>query len=59
LKIKKEWTRTDMARKVWEELAKKANELKIKEIVFDRNWFDYHWRIKSLAETLREAWLKF
>jgi large subunit ribosomal protein L18 len=59
LKLKKEWTKTEMAKKVWEEIAKKVNELKIKEIIFDRNWFAYHWRIKALAEVLREGWVKF
>jgi large subunit ribosomal protein L18 len=48
-----------MAKKVWEEIAKKVNELKIEEIVFDRNWFAYHGRVKALAEALREVWIKF
>jgi large subunit ribosomal protein L18 len=57
--MKKAWTKTEMAKKVWEEMVKKVNELKIKEIVFDRGWFAYHWRIKALAEALREGWLQF
>jgi large subunit ribosomal protein L18 len=59
LKLKKEWTRTEMAKKVWTELAKKANELKITTIVFDRGGFAYHGRVKALAEALREGGLKF
>jgi large subunit ribosomal protein L18 len=59
LKLKKEGTKTEIARKVWEEMAKKLSELKIDNIVFDRNWFAYHWRVKMLADALREWWLKF
>lgn len=59
LKLKKEWTKTQMAKKVWEEMAKKASELKIDTIVFDRGGFAYHWRVKALAEALREGGLKF
>jgi len=33
--------------------------LKIQEIVFDRNGFRYHGRVKSLAEGLREGGIKF
>jgi large subunit ribosomal protein L18 len=40
-------------------MAKKAQELKIKEIVFDRGWFSYHGRVKALADALREGGLKF
>ena len=59
LKMKKEWTKVDMAKKVWEDVAKKAISLNLKNIVFDRNWFIYHWRVKSLADWARDAWLKF
>ena len=59
IKIEKKWTKTEMAKKVWEEMAKKIKDLKIKEIVFDRWWFAYHWRVKALAEALREWGVKF
>lgn len=59
LKLKKEWTKTQMAKKVWEEMAKKASDLKVNTIVFDRGGFAYHWRVKALAEALREGGLKF
>lgn len=59
MKIKKEWTKTEMAKKVWEDMAKKMNDLKIEEIVFDRGWFAYHGRVKALAEALRANWIKF
>lgn len=58
LKITK-WTKSERAKEVWGELAKKAKELKITEIVFDRGWFAYHWRVKALADSAREWGLKF
>lgn len=59
LKIAKEGNKTEMAKKVWAEMAKKAQDLKIESIVFDRGWFAYHGRVKALAEALREGGLKF
>lgn len=59
LKMKKEWTKTEMAKKVWTEMAKKVSDLKIETVIFDRNGFAYHWRVKALAEALREGGLKF
>ena len=40
-------------------IAKKAKELKIEEIIFDRGGYKYHGRVKSLAEGAREGGLKF
>jgi large subunit ribosomal protein L18 len=40
-------------------LAKKAKEKKIEAIVFDRNGYRYHGRVKALAEGMREGGLKF
>jgi large subunit ribosomal protein L18 len=57
--MKKDWTKTEMAKKVWEEIAKVASKLKITEVVFDRGGFAYHGRVKALAEAARSAWLKF
>ena len=59
LKMKKEWTKTDMSKKVWEEIAKVAAKLKITEVVFDRGGFAYHGRVKALADSARETGLKF
>lgn len=59
LKISEWLNKTEMAKKVWEEMSKKAKDLKIETIVFDRGWFAYHGRVKALADTLREGGLKF
>jgi len=58
LKIKK-GTKTEQAKEAGIELAKKAIEAKISEIIFDRAGFKYHGRVKALAEGAREGGLKF
>lgn len=47
------------AEAVGEELAKRAVAKKVKKIVFDRNGFSYHGRIKSLADGARKGGLNF
>lgn len=47
------------AKAVGAEIAKKAQKLNVKNVVFDRNGFQYHGRIKSLADGAREAGLVF
>lgn len=59
LKMEKAWTKVEMASKVGADIASKAKSLNISEIVFDRGWFAYHWRVKSLADWARSTWLKF
>ena len=59
LKLKKEWTKTEMSKKVWVEIANIASKLKITEVVFDRGGFAYHGRVKALADSAKENWLKF
>lgn len=49
----------DAAAKVGAAIAKKALEKDIKTVVFDRNGFLYHGRIKALAEAARENGLLF
>lgn len=51
-------TKTEVAQKVGENLAKKAAEKKIGTAVFDRNRFRYHGRVKALAEGARAGGLK-
>ncbi len=59
LKITDKVSKTDLAKKVGEEIWKKAQELKIKTVVFDRGGFHYHGRVKALADAAREAGLQF
>jgi large subunit ribosomal protein L18 len=40
-------------------LARKAREKNITEIVFDRNGYRYHGRVKAIADGAREGGLKF
>ena len=40
-------------------IAKKSQEKKIEEVVFDRGGYKYHGRVKSLADGAREGGLKF
>lgn len=40
-------------------IAKKAAELKIKEVVFDKRGYKYHGAVKALAQGAREGGLKF
>ena len=47
------------AAKVGEALAERAMAKGVTTIAFDRNGYKYHGRIKSLAEALRKAGLKF
>lgn len=54
-KLKKE----DMAKEVGRLIAKKAQEKKIKNVVFDRGGFKFHGRIKALADGAREGGLEF
>ena len=49
----------ESAKKVGELIAKKAVEKGIKKVVFDRNGFLYHGRIKELADSARESGLEF
>ena len=54
-----EGTKVEIAAKVGEEIAKKAVEKGITEVVFDRHGYLYHGRVKSLADAARKAGLKF
>ncbi len=52
-------TKSEVAAKVGAEIAKRALEKGITEVVFDRNGYLFHGRVKSLADAAREAGLKF
>jgi large subunit ribosomal protein L18 len=52
-------SKSDAAKKVGALIAKICLERKIEKVVFDRNGYLYHGRIKALAEAAREAGLQF
>lgn len=49
----------EAAKKVGSEIAKLALAKNIDTVVFDRGGYNYHGRIKAVAEAAREAGLKF
>ena len=48
----------DQAKLVGKRLAEKAKEKGIESVVFDRNGYLYHGRVKNLADAARESGLK-
>lgn len=51
--------KTDAAKKVGALVAKICLEKSVERVVFDRNGYLYHGRIKALADAAREAGLQF
>jgi large subunit ribosomal protein L18 len=51
--------KADAAKEVGKLLAAKAREKGIAQVVFDRNGFLYHGRVKAVAESCRENGLEF
>ena len=54
-----EGTKIEIAAKVGKAIAEKALAQGITEVVFDRNGYLFHGRVKSLADAAREGGLKF
>jgi len=52
-------TKTEIAGLVGKKVAEKASLAGISKVVFDRNGFVYHGRVKALADGAREGGLKF
>ena len=52
-------TKKELSSLVAEELAKKAKEMKITKVYFDRGIYKYHGRVKAFAETLRKNGMEF
>jgi len=50
--------KTDQAKLVGKRLAEKAKEKGIESVVFDRNGYLYHGRVKNLADAARKSGLK-
>lgn len=52
-------SKSEIAAKVGKAIAEKAIAAGISEVVFDRNGYLFHGRVKSLADAAREGGLKF
>lgn len=52
-------TKIEQASVIGKEIAEKAIKAGISSVVFDRNGYLYHGRVKSLADSAREGGLKF
>jgi large subunit ribosomal protein L18 len=56
---KKGLTKTDLSKKVGLAIAEVAKSQGIENVVFDRNGYLYHGRVKAVAEAAREGGIKF
>lgn len=52
-------TKTEKSKLVGNAIARKANELGLTTVVFDRGGYIYHGRVKAVAEGAREGGLQF
>ena len=57
--VEKGGTKSEMAGKVGKLIAERSLAAGINTVVFDRNGYLYHGRVKSLADAAREGGLKF
>ena len=56
--LKKDSTKTDASVALGKTIAEKAKAQGIKKVVFDRNGFKYHGRIKAVADSVRAEGLE-
>ncbi len=59
IKSKVKGTKVEKAKNIGLELAKLAKDKKVSSVIFDRNGYKYHGRVKAIAEGAREGGLKF
>ena len=58
-KLEDSQNKTDLSAIVGKSLAKIAKKKKITKVVFDRNGYPFHGRVKAFADAAREAGLEF
>lgn len=52
-------TKTDVAKMVGADIARRLTEAGVTKVVFDRGWYKFHGRVKALADAARENGLQF
>ena len=57
--ISKAKNKTEISAKIGTVIAEKAIKNKIKKVVFDRNGYPFHGRVKAFADAARNAGLEF
>jgi len=57
--VKSSNSKTEISTIVGKAIAEKAIKKKIKNVVFDRNGYPFHGRVKAFADAAREAGLEF
>jgi large subunit ribosomal protein L18 len=57
--VKKAKSKIEVSTLIGAALAERALKNKVKVVVFDRNGFPYHGRVKAVADAAREAGLEF
>lgn len=58
-KIAASKSKTEVSRVIGKAIGKKAIDNKIKKVVFDRNGYPFHGRVKAFADAAREEGLEF
>ena len=56
---KEKISKTERSKLIGKKAAEKALEMNIKKVVFDRNGYLYHGRVKAIADAARAAGLEF
>ena len=59
IKSQNKKNKTELSQIVAENLAKKAKDIKITKVYFDRGIYKYHGRVKLLADELRKNGMEF
>ena len=52
-------TKTEVAKHVGADIARRLKERGVEKAVFDRGWYKFHGRVKALADAAREGGLQF
>jgi large subunit ribosomal protein L18 len=59
LREKLEGTKSNAAKLVGEDIARRLIDKGVQAVVFDRGWYRYHGRVRALADGARAGGLKF